>query len=88
FSPFGPGNRRPIFHSKGVRDNGYSKVLKDAHLKLYIKQGNSKSIGGIGFWLGDKYEKVQQGEFDICYVMYEKTWKGRTSLELDVREVM
>ncbi|MGB1217525.1 MAG: single-stranded-DNA-specific exonuclease RecJ, partial [Saprospiraceae bacterium] len=26
FSPFGPGNRRPIFHSKGVRDSGYSKV--------------------------------------------------------------
>lgn len=46
FAPFGPGNMNPIFVSEYVRDAGYSKLLKNEHVQLNIKQirANEKSF--------------------------------------------
>ena len=48
--PFGPDNMRPIFIAKNVRDTGYSKLVKDAHISFNLTQGNN-SVRGIGIAL-------------------------------------
>ena len=40
-APFGPSNRNPNFVSRNVTDTGYSKLLKNNHLKLSLKQARS-----------------------------------------------
>ncbi|WP_299834907.1 single-stranded-DNA-specific exonuclease RecJ [uncultured Tenacibaculum sp.] len=88
-APFGPLNKRPVFQSSSVRDNGYGKQVGQdkTHLKLTVFQGNPKNcIGAIGFSLGDKIEHVQQ-EFDIVYQLDENTWNGNTSIQLQLKDL-
>ncbi len=88
-APFGPLNKRPIFQSSSVRDNGYGKQVGQdkTHLKLTVFQGNPKNcIGAIGFSLGNKIAHVQQ-EFDIVYQLDENTWNGNTSIQLHLKDL-
>jgi single-stranded-DNA-specific exonuclease len=87
FGPFGPGNRRPVFLAEGVKDSSYSKVLKDEHLKLSVLQSGSQVMEGIGFWMGDDYVKVADGNFSLCYVLEENTWQGHNRLELEAKDI-
>lgn len=86
FAPFGPGNRRPVFVTEKVTDNGHSKVLKDKHLKLQITQENRK-MEGIGFGLGYLGEAIKQQTFDVCYVLEENVWQGKKRLQLRVKDI-
>ena len=36
--PFGPENTRPVFLVKNVFDSGYSKIVKEHHIKFSLKQ--------------------------------------------------
>ncbi|CAL2090164.1 single-stranded-DNA-specific exonuclease RecJ [Tenacibaculum sp. 190524A05c] len=88
-APFGPENRKPIFKSSSVRDNGYGKrVGQDkTHLKLSLFQGKPESvINAIGFSLGDKIDHINN-DFDILYQLDENTWNGRTSLQLQLKDL-
>jgi len=88
FAPFGPGNRNPIFMTKGVLDTNYSRVLKGEHLKLSVKQKNSMSFNGIGFGLGERYRLMEgKGKVNICYNLQLNKWKGNRSIQLVVKDV-
>lgn len=39
--PFGPENMKPVFIAKAVVDTGYSKLLKEQHIRFVLKQGNA-----------------------------------------------
>jgi len=82
--PFGPENLRPVFISRNVKDTGYSKIVKEAHIRFVIQQ-NDCSITGIGFNMAEQFENVSQGKpFDIVYTIDENTFNGNTSLQLKV----
>lgn len=88
FEPLGPENLRPLFIAKNVTDTGYSKIVKDEHLKLSIKQRNSSSISGIGFFMSDKFELVSSKKpFDIVFTLEENEWNGNTTLQLKVVDI-
>lgn len=88
FEPLGPENMRPVFLARNVMDTGYSKVVKDEHLKLSVKQRNSGSFSGIGFFMADKYEIVGSKQpFDIVFTIEENEWNGNVSLQLKVIDV-
>lgn len=88
FAPFGPKNRNPIFVSKGVRDAGYTKVLRGNHLRLAIRHGQSEIFYGIAFGMGDFYAQVKTGKsFDICYSIHENRWKEKKYLQLMVKDI-
>ena len=87
FAPFGPHNRNPIFCTTQVTDNGYSKLLKGNHVKLSIQQGDA-SIKGIAFGRGEDFTKIQKQEaFDVCYKLEENRWKGKSDLEINVKDL-
>jgi single-stranded-DNA-specific exonuclease len=88
-APFGPENRKPIFKSSSVRDNGYGKLVGQdkSHLKLTLFQGNSKNIlNAIGFSMSDKIDRIEN-DFDVLYQIDENTWNGRTTLQLLLKDL-
>jgi single-stranded-DNA-specific exonuclease len=81
--PFGPDNPRPIFVSRGVTDTGFSKIVKDQHLKLSLKQGKS-TLSGIFFNASDKFDLIQNGSIDVVYTLDENEYNGTKSLQMKV----
>lgn len=80
--PFGPENMRPVFITRNVTDTGYSKIVKDAHLRLVVKQHNI-SLTGIGFGLAKKFNLLQQKKpVDIVYTLDLNEWNGQSTLQL------
>jgi single-stranded-DNA-specific exonuclease len=85
--PFGPENMQPIFIVKGVVDTGFSRIVKENHLRLVIRQDNCE-IKGIGFNLAQKYPIVASGQpFDIAFNLDENEWQGTTSLQMKVVDI-
>ncbi|MFT5648030.1 MAG: single-stranded-DNA-specific exonuclease [Aureispira sp.] len=88
FAPFGPKNMRPVFSSKHLRDTGYSKLLKTRHLKLVIQEEKGATMEGIAFGLGEHINDLQaQKLFEMCYVIEENNFKGKTKLQLNVKDM-
>jgi single-stranded-DNA-specific exonuclease len=85
--PFGPGNLRPTFVTKKTFDTGYSKVVKEKHLKFSLRQ-NGIVISGIGFGLADKIDILKSNKpVDIVYKLDENEWNGQKSLQMKVIDV-
>ena len=94
FAPFGPGNTSPIFWTDNVIDAGGSRpVGGQRHLKLTVSQRGDRDLGispfnGIAFQKGDLFERVHDGEpFSICYHLEYNTWQGKTTLQLNVKDI-
>lgn len=80
--PFGPENMRPVFIAKNVMDTGYSKIVKEQHIRFVVKQ-DKFSFTGIGFNLANKFEILQR-PFDLVFSIEENEWNGNTTLQLKV----
>ena len=80
--PFGPENMRPVFIAKKVLDTGYSKVVKEEHLRFVVKQDN-QTFTGIGFNLAEKFPLMKR-PFDLVFTLDENEWNGTTSLQLKI----
>jgi len=94
FAPFGPGNMSPIFWTDNVIDAGGSRpVGGHRHLKLTVSQQGDHDLGiapfsGIAFQKGDLFDRVHDGEpFSICYHLEYNTWQGKTTLQLNVKDI-
>ena len=82
--PFGPENMRPVFIAKNVMDTGYSKVLKEVHVRFVIKQ-QGIILNGIGFNMAEKFYLLQmQKPVDIIFTIDENEWNGNKTLQLKV----
>ncbi|MCU0431573.1 MAG: single-stranded-DNA-specific exonuclease RecJ [Cytophagaceae bacterium] len=87
-APFGPQNMQPVFLCKGVQDSGRSRLLKDLHLKLSIKQGNSAICEAIGFGMPEYFERIKKGDkFNLCFSLEENEFNGERSLQLQIRDI-
>jgi single-stranded-DNA-specific exonuclease len=80
--PFGPENMRPVFISKKVSETGFSKIVKEQHVRFVLKQGNT-TLTGIGFNMAEKFHLLQTKKpLDIVFTIDENEWNGQTSLQL------
>ena len=80
--PFGPDNLRPVFIAKNVFDNGWSKVVKEQHIRFALKQDNI-TIHGIGFNMADKFHLFQQKKpLDVVFTIDVNEWNGEKNLQL------
>jgi single-stranded-DNA-specific exonuclease len=85
--PFGPENLRPLFIVKNARDTGYSRIVKEQHIRFSVRQQNT-TLTGIGFGMADKFQVVQSGKpIDIVFKIDENEWNGAKSLQLRVVDV-
>ena len=80
--PFGPENMRPIFIARKVMDTGFSKIVKEEHIRFVLKQ-NKITLTGIGFNMAAKFPLLQTQEpLDIIFTIDENEWNGVKSLQL------
>jgi len=87
--PYGPGNRRPVMASKGVRAAGSPRLVGDrsGHLKCAFSQ-SGVTLDAIGFDMADHFEKLLLDQpLDIAYVVEENEWQGRTKVQLQLKDI-
>lgn len=86
--PFGPDNMRPVFIARNVIDAGFSKVVKDLHLRVVLKQEDI-ILSGIGFNMADKFSLLENSKpVDIVFAIDENEWQGNTSLQLKIIDLL
>lgn len=80
--PFGPENMRPVFIARKVQDTGFSKIVKEQHIRFVLKQNNI-TLTGIGFNMADKFHFLQSRQpLDIVFTIDENEWNGEKNLQL------
>jgi single-stranded-DNA-specific exonuclease len=90
FAPFGPENNIPIFCSKRLMDTGFARTVGSKHLKLSAvsREKSSFPFDCIGFGLAEHQKEVSKGSmFDICYQIDENDFQGKTSLQLNLKDL-
>lgn len=82
--PFGPENMKPVFLSKNVSNTGFSKIVKENHLKFSLIQ-EGVTMNGIGFNMAHKFRLLQsQKTIDLVFTVEKNEFNGNTSLQLKV----
>ena len=85
--PFGPENGKPVFVAENVLDTGYSKIVKENHIRFVVKQGNH-SFTGIGFNLVSKFGiLLSKQPMDILFNLDMNEWNGEKNLQLQVLDI-
>ncbi len=90
FAPFGPGNVKPVFISRNVQLAAELKVVGKLgdHLKFSVVQNGSYVFECIAYGLGHYKEILEQvSKFDICYCLEENTWRDKTSIQLNIKDI-
>ncbi len=85
--PFGPENMRPTFITRKVYNSGFSKIVKEQHIKFSLQQG-SVTLNGIGFGMADKFPLLQMNrQVDVVYTLDLNEWNGTKSVQLKMVDV-
>ncbi|MDR2039790.1 MAG: single-stranded-DNA-specific exonuclease RecJ [Bacteroidales bacterium] len=92
FKPFGPKNMTPVFLTRNISDLGNGKIVGKCgeHLRLDVLQKDMSDIcfPAIGFQMAEHYNTVRSGiPFDICYTVEENTFKGKTTIQLHIKDI-
>lgn len=89
FAPFGPQNMRPVFVTRQVYDLGDARTMSDGkHLRLVV-QKNGYKMAAVAFKQGEKFSEISGGKpFDIAYSIEENTYKGNTTLQLNIKDLL
>lgn len=88
FSPFGSGNKRPIFYTEKVSVSTYPYIVGKNHLKLkVIKDGVELDL--IGYNLGDHLTSIKKNSsIDIAYSVEINTFFKKKTIQgklLDIK---
>jgi single-stranded-DNA-specific exonuclease len=85
--PFGPENYKPVFVSQEVVETGYSKLLKEKHLRLFLRQ-DDLIFPAIAFNMVDKWPMIQSGQpLDIAYTLDVNEWNGEKKLQFKILDI-
>lgn len=82
--PFGPENMKPVFVAKHTFNSGYSRIVKEQHIKFSLRQDNI-IFSGIGFGMSKKFPLLQMNQpIDVAFTLEENEWNGEKHLQLKV----
>ena len=87
--PFGAGNPRPVFVTRGFRVLSEPQRIKEQHLKLRVAGADNRPIEAI-WWRG--IEEVEQTpapnqRIDLAYELEANRWNGDIRLQLNVKDM-
>lgn len=88
--PYGPGNPRPVFVTRNVRDTGYSRLVgrNEDILLLQLEDPSGGIFKAIGYGLEEYYPRIEKREkFDIAYTIEENEFNGIKSIQLEVKDI-
>lgn len=90
FSPFGPGNSRPVFLTENVETSFTPRVVGNNHLLMTLKQPKSdKVFDTIGFDMGKYLPLINERgkSFDIVYTIDKTVREGKNYPQLRLKDL-
>ena len=90
FAPFGPENNVPVFVSRELVDTGGCRIVGTNHLKFNAIpiMERTASYPCIAFQQGQAIDAMRRGQhFDLVYQLEENYWRGRTEIQLNVKDI-
>jgi single-stranded-DNA-specific exonuclease len=87
--PFGAGNPRPVFASRGFRVLGEPHIIKEQHLKLRVAGDDNRPIEAI-WWRGaEESEQTPKANdrIDLAYELEANRWHGDIRVQLNVKDM-
>ncbi len=82
--PFGMGNGRPLFFSRGVTVASEPRVMKEKHLSLTLRQGSSE-IRAV--WFGAAEETLPRTPWDVAFDIERNEYQGIVTPQMQIRAV-
>ncbi|HMC97060.1 MAG TPA: single-stranded-DNA-specific exonuclease RecJ, partial [Flavobacteriales bacterium] len=89
-APYGPGNMRPVFLTRGVVDTGSARLVGENHLKMRLchPEEPKRVFDAIAFRQAHHLELVKSGQpFSVLYVVEENEWQGRTTVQMNIKDL-
>jgi single-stranded-DNA-specific exonuclease len=87
--PFGAGNPRPVFATRGFRVLSEPQIIKEQHLKLRVAGDDNRPIEAI-WWRGveeaGQTPRANQ-RIDLAYELEANRWNGDIRLQLNVKDM-
>jgi single-stranded-DNA-specific exonuclease len=90
FSPFGPGNMRPVFLAEGVDVSNTPRIVGNNHIVATFKQnGSDKVFDTIGFNFGEYFDliKTKNVKLDIVFTIDKTVKDGRTFPQFRLKDL-
>lgn len=90
FSPYGPGNARPVFLSENVEIEGKPKIVGSNHVVLTLKQnGSDKVFDCIGFNMAKYYNEMMNADYraDVVYQIDKSAKNGMSFPQLRFKDI-
>jgi single-stranded-DNA-specific exonuclease len=88
--PYGAGNPRPVFLTRGLRVVSEPRVMKDKHLKLRLAGQDERPLEAV-WWNGLEELEGQTlapaASIELAYTVEPNTWQGVTRLQLCVKDL-
>src|SRR5260370_496240 len=87
--PFGAGNPRPVFVTRGFRVMSEPQIIKEQHLKLRVAGEDNRPLEAI-WWRGlEENEQVPRANqrIDLAYELEVNRWNNEIRLQLNVRDM-
>ena len=89
--PYGNGNRKPLFAQKGLLFENPKVLGKNGNVvKGRIKGSSGMVFDGIYFGDGEQFIKrleKSRGIVDIAYTPEEHTYRGMTTIQLEIKYI-
>ncbi len=90
FSPFGPGNMRPVFLSEKVHVANTPRIVGTNHLLVSLKQNSCEKIFDcIGFNMGEFLDLIKNNNttFDVVYSIDKSVRDGRVFPQFKIKDI-
>ena len=86
--PFGQGNRRPVFQAEPVEIVDGPHTMKDRHLRMTVRQ-ERRRFRAVAWRAAERQEfyRAHRSALNMAFSLTENTYRGETSIELNVADV-
>ncbi|MFH1381046.1 MAG: DHHA1 domain-containing protein, partial [Candidatus Omnitrophota bacterium] len=86
-NPFGEGNPRPVFVSRGLTVKSKPSVVGRKSLKFWVSDGE-QMFEAIGFGMGDYFSLVNGADFiDLAYCLSWNDWGSQNSIQMEIKDI-
>jgi len=90
FAPYGHGNREPLFISDELVLFGQPKLLKDRHVKFFVRDKNGRTFDVIGFDRQDIFTELTSRSrpvFSMVYSVEKRVWNNKEQWQIKLRDL-
>ncbi len=84
--PFGLGNAEPCFMAERLDAFGARELSGGRGLRMQLRSGRGPAVTAVGWDLGLGIDELDQ-PVDALFTVQENVWKGRSTLELRLRDL-